>query len=248
MVMPFWQELTHRDISAALERTQVAVLVTGALEAHGDHLPLGTDSILPNYLAKAIADRTKALVLPSINYGDSWIFNQFEGTITVDPLSLVAFYTSVMKGVFKHGIKYLVIVNGHGGNVGHLDTAAKDAANKGDRVVVIVNWWRDLAESARAIVLETPEGHAAEDETSEVLYVAGNLVDMDHATKARVRTKYKVVSGQYRQELIPKATYGDPRKATKEKGKLIMEQACEEIIELVNKLEKDEIPYLPEES
>ncbi|MHA1909095.1 MAG: creatininase family protein [Candidatus Thorarchaeota archaeon] len=245
--MPFWQELTHRDFPTAIEKTRVAVLVTGALEPHGDHLPLGTDNILPNYLARAIAEKTRALVLPPINYGDSWIFNQFEGTITVAPEVLVPFYTNVMKGVFKHGLRYLLVVNGHGGNAGHLVTAARNATEKGDRIVVIVNWWRDLAESARAIVLETPEGHAAEDETSEVMHVAGNLVDMDHATKARVRMKYKIVSGDYRKELIPNATFGDPRKASKEKGKLIMEQATEEIIELVNQLEKGDLPILPSE-
>ena len=245
--MPFWQDLTHRDFPEALEKTRVAVLLTGALEAHGDHLPLGTDNILPNYLAQAIAEKTNALVLPGINYGDSWIFNQFEGTITISPDILVAFYSNVMKGVFKHGLRYLLVVNGHGGNAGHLETAAKDATEKGDRVVVIVNWWRDLAESARATVLETPEGHAAEDETSEVMHVAPQLVDMEHKTKARVRTKYRIISGQYRKDLIPKATFGDPSKATQEKGKLIMEQASDELIDLVNQLEKHELPILPSE-
>ncbi|MDF1538145.1 MAG: creatininase family protein [Candidatus Thorarchaeota archaeon] len=245
--MPLWQELTHIGLLKAIEKTNVAVLPTGALEAHGNHLPLGTDNILPKYLVDAINDRTSALVLPPINYGDSWIFNEFEGTITVEPSALVAFYTNVMKGVFKHSIRYLLVLNGHGGNSGHLETAAKDATNKGERIVIIVNWWRDLSESARAIVLETPEGHAAEDETSEVMHVAPYLVDMENATKARVRTKFRVVSGTYRRELIPRATFGDPTRASKEKGKLIMEQACDEIVELVNQLEKGNIPYLPSE-
>ncbi len=245
--MPFWQNLTHNEFPIALDKTHVAVLVTGALEAHGNHLPLGTDSILPNFLAQSIAEKTRALVLPPINYGDSWMFAQFEGTITVDPKILISLYSNIMKEVFKHGFRYLVILNGHGGNVGHLETAAKEATDKGDRIVVIVNWWRDLAESARAIVLETPEGHAAEDETSELMHVAGHLVDMEHATKERVRTKFRIISGEYRKELIPNATFGDPSRASKEKGKLIMEQASEEIIELVNQLEMGKLPFLPPE-
>ncbi len=51
----------------------------------------------------------------------------------------------------------------------------------------------------------------------------------------------------FRKDLIPNATYGDPRKASKEKGALMMEQASEELIELVNQLEKDELPLLPSE-
>jgi len=243
--MPHWQELTRIGLMKAIEKTNVAVLATGALEAHGNHLPLGTDNILPKYLVDVIVERTNALILPPINYGDSWIFNEFEGTVSIEPSALVAFYKSLMKGVFKHGLRFLLVLNGHGGNAGHLETAAKDSTEKGERIVVIVNWWRDLAASARAIVLETPEGHAAEDETSEVMHVAPHLVEMDNATKAGVRTRYKVVSGTYRAELIPNAIFGDPSKANKEKGKLIMVQACDEIVELVNQLEKGNIPFLP---
>ncbi|MFW9918366.1 MAG: creatininase family protein [Candidatus Thorarchaeota archaeon] len=244
--MPFWQELSHSDFLQAIDKTRVAVMITGALEGHGEHLPLGTDNILPEFLAKAVVERTDALVLPAINFGDSWIFNQFEGTISVDPDALVRFYTSIMKGVFKHSIRYLMVLNGHGGNSGHIETAAKDATTEGERVVVIVNWWRDLAESARAIVLETPEGHAAEDETSEVMYVAPHLVDIGKMIPAKVSSKYRIVSGQYRKELVPNASYGDPRKATKEKGQLIMEQAVEDLVQLIGELEKGNLPLVTE--
>ena len=154
--MPFWKELTKNRFSKALQKTNVAVLVTGALEAHGEHCPLGTDSILPEYLAKAVANKTNALVLPTIPFGDSWTFDLFGGTISVKPSTLVDFYVSIMKGVFKQGIRYLVVLNGHGGNTGHITTAAKKATKKGERVVVLVDWWRDLAKNARAICLETP--------------------------------------------------------------------------------------------
>ena len=83
--MPYWQDLTHLDFMKALGKTNVAVLVTGALEAHGHHLPLGTDSILPVHLTDAVVQRTNALLLPPIHYGDSWIFTDFECTVTVDP-------------------------------------------------------------------------------------------------------------------------------------------------------------------
>ncbi len=240
--MPFWQELSHLDFIRALEKTHVAVLVTGALEAHGNHLPLGTDNILPAFLAKAAAERTKALIMPPVTYGDSWVFNQFEGTISVEPSTLVNLYVSIMKGAFKQGIKYIVVLNGHGGNSSHIETAAKLATEKGERVVVIVNWWRDLASSARGVVLETPEGHAAEDETSEVMHVAPHLVTMENAKSGRVVTQFRIVSGQYRRELLPDAIYGDPRKATKEKGQLIMEQAADELVDLIENLEKDKLP------
>ena len=68
----------------------------------------------------------------------------------------------------RNGVKYLV-VNGHGGDVDLLRTAAREVAKTTSLVVVLINWWVDLAKEAKRQVPETPEGHAAEDETSEVM-------------------------------------------------------------------------------
>ena len=240
--MPFWSDLSHASFQEASTKTEVAVMVTGALEAHGTHLPLSTDTILPTYLAEKVATKTKALVLPTIPFGDSWSFNDFEGTISIAPDALTDFYVSVMKGIFKHGFRYLVILNGHGGNIPELNIAAKSATDTGQRAVIIVNWWKELAESARALVEETSGGHAAEDETSEVLHVRPDLVNMSKLESHRVVSKFTIISGMLREELLPSAMHGDPRKATAEKGRLIFEQAEEELIALINQLEKGELP------
>jgi hypothetical protein len=81
--MPFWSELTHGNFGNAARETEVVVMVTGSLEAHGKHLPLGTDTLLPEYLARKIAEKTKALVLPTIPFGESWDFDQCKGTISI---------------------------------------------------------------------------------------------------------------------------------------------------------------------
>jgi len=244
--MPFWSEFSHESFQKAAGKTEVVVMVTGAMEAHGTHLPLATDSFLPTYLAEKVAEKTDALVLPTIHFGDSWDFNNFEGTISIAPNVLVDVYNSIMKGVFKHGFQYLVVLNGHGGNIPALTMAAKTATKRGNRIVIIVNWWKDLAKNARKLVEETPGGHAAEDETSELMHVRPDLVDMSKAVSHRVVTKFSIISGSYRDELLPSAMYGDPRKATPEKGHLIMEQAEEELIELINQLQKGKLPIIPE--
>jgi creatinine amidohydrolase len=244
--MPFWSEFSHKGIQKAAGDTSVVVMVTGAMEAHGTHLPLATDAILPTYLAEKVAEKTNALVLPTIPFGDSWDFNKFPGTISIDPLVLTKYYKSVMIGVFKNRFRYLIVLNGHGGNVPALKMAAKQATEKGEHVVIIVNWWRDLAKSARELVEETPGGHAAEDETSEVMHVRPDLVHLSKAVAHRVVTKFDIISGSYREELLPSAMYGDPRKASEEKGRLIMEQAEEELIALVNDLEQGKLPLTKE--
>ena len=240
--MPFWSELSYGNFGKAARETEVVVMITGALEAHGKHLPLGTDTMLPDYLAQKVVDKTKAIVLPAIPFGESWDFDQCQGTISIEPDVLVEYYRSVMMAVFKHGFRYIVALNGHGGNDPILRQAAKKATKKGERVVIIVNWWRDLAKSARKEVEETPGGHAAEDETSEVMVVRPDLVDMTVAEAHRVETKFTIISGTYRSELLPSAMYGDPTKASEDKGNLIMEQAEEELIELIAQLERGQLP------
>ena len=240
--MPYWSELLHGNFGKAAHATEVVIMVTGALEAHGKHLPLGTDILLPEHLAEKVAEKTKALVLPAIPFGESWDFDHCVGTISIKPEVLVEYYRSVMKAVFKHGFRYIVALNGHGGNASILQQASKKATQKGERVVIIVNWWRDLAKSTRKLVEETPGGHAAEDETSEVMFVRPELVDLSVAEAHRVETKFTIISGTYRDQLLPSAMHGDPRKASEEKGKIIMEQAEKELIELISQLEKGQLP------
>ncbi len=240
--MPYWHELTHSKFVAAANETEVAVVVVGAVEAHGNHLPLGTDVILPEYLASRVAERTRALVLPPIPFGNSWTFETFEGTVSVKPQTLISLYRDVMESVFRHGFRYIVVINGHGGNYSSLTLAAQEATNNGERVVIIVNWWRDLAEGARRSVIETYDGHAAEDETSEMMHVRPDLVEMSQAVSSRTLHRYTVVSAAYREELYPSAVYGDPRTASPEKGHTIMEQAEEELVTLINELERGQLP------
>ncbi len=240
--MPFWSELTHSNFHEFASKTEIVLMVTGAMEAHGKHLPLSTDAILPTYLAERVAEKTKVLVLPTIPFGDSWVFDNFEGTISITPEVLIDVYAAVMNNVFKHGFRYIIVLNGHGGNIPEIHLAAKRATEQGQRVVIIVNWWNELAEDARKLVEETPAGHAAEDETSEVLFVRPDLVDMNKAEAHRVVSKFRIVSGVYREELLPAAMYGDPTKATSEKGRLIMEQAEEDLLSLINQLEQGKLP------
>ncbi len=240
--MPLWNELTHSKFIEAAGKTEVVIMVTGSLEAHGNHLPLGTDTIMPDYLAQRVAQETNALVLPPIPIGNSWTFETFEGTLSIKAHTLIDLYTDIMKGVFAHGFKYIVVLNGHGGNVSAIQLAAQRATHQGERVVILVNWWIDLAKTAREEVLETYEGHAAEDETSEVMYVRPDLVDMSMVSTARTDTKFRIISGAYREELYQSAIWGDPRTATAKKGERIVEDAVKELITLVSELEKGQLP------
>ena len=238
--------MTHKQFIKACHETEIALLVAGALEAHGDHLPLGSDILLPSYLADIVATRTKVLVLPPIPFGESWTFDEFEGTVSVGPSTLADYYSEVMESVFKHGFRYIIALNGHGGNSSLLQVAARKSTMVGERTVVVVNWWTDLGKEVRQKLLESPEGHAGEDETSEMMHVRPDLVDTSSYKVSNIKVKYAIVSARYRGELFPSAVRGDPTRATREKGHRFMEEAAKELLELISQLEKGEIPMTKE--
>lgn len=242
--MPLWSELTKIRFEQALKDARVAVMVTGALEAHGDHLPLGTDIINPAHLGDRVARRTKALVLPPIPFGDSWSFDTFKGTVSLRPETLLLVYRDVMAAVLRQGVKFVVALNGHGPNAAILQQAAQAATEGTDGAVIVVNWWVDLAKKAREKVLQSPEGHAAEDETSEVLAVRPDLVDLSAAQGARVRAEFRIVSASRREALLPRGMHGEPEQASAEKGKAIMQAAEDELVRLVQQLERGKLPIL----
>ncbi len=152
-----WWELSLEEFGK-VDKT-VAVLPVGIVEAHGPHLPpLGTDALMAIYVAEKSSEAANVLMLPPIWYGNTYVLDKFRGgTISIDAQALYHLYRSVFKAVADNGVKYLVVVNGHGGNVDALSMAAKDVARETDLVIIIVNWWIDLAREARRKVLETPE-------------------------------------------------------------------------------------------
>jgi Uncharacterized protein, putative amidase len=155
-----WWELTWPEFER-VDKT-VALLPTGIVEAHGPHLPLGTDALMATYIAEETARRTNVLLLPTVWYGNTYVLDKFPGTISISNETLYRLYLDIFREVARNGVKYLVVVNGHGGNVDALSMAAKDAARETKLTVILVNWWIDLAQETRRRVLETPEGHAAE--------------------------------------------------------------------------------------
>lgn len=238
-----WWELTYTDFEK-VDKT-VALLPTGIIEAHGTHLPLGTDALMANYIASETAKRTNTLLLPTIWYGNTYILDKFPGTISISNDTLYRLYVDIFKEVFRNGIKYLVVINGHGGNIDALSMASKLVSKETDLTIIIVNWWIDLAKETRKKVLETVEGHAAEDETSEVIAAYPDLVKSiptDGSLDEYVEIKFRIYGKKIYAHEYTKAVQGYPSKANIIKGKTILNAAINELIELVNDLKNDKLP------
>jgi creatinine amidohydrolase/Fe(II)-dependent formamide hydrolase-like protein len=178
-------ELTWPRAKERFAECDTALLPVGAIEQHGYHLPLDTDSWDADYLCRRVAEACgdpKPLVLPLIPYGVSYHHDDFPGTLSINPETLAALVYDVGMAAARNGIRKLIIVNGHGGNAPTLQFAAQKI-NRDAHIFTCV----DTGETSDADIYritDTPNDvHAGEVETSTALATRPHLVDMDRATR-----------------------------------------------------------------
>jgi creatinine amidohydrolase/Fe(II)-dependent formamide hydrolase-like protein len=228
--LPFiWGELTWPQAEKYLEHMDVAILPVGAIEQHGPHLPLDTDSFDAEYLAKQVAaacSKPRPLVLPLIPYGVSYHHDGFKGTISINNDTLSNLVYEIGMSLAGNGIKKIVIINGHGGNGPSLNFAAQ-MINRDARIFVCV----DSGETSDVDVyqmVDTPNDvHAGEFETSTALAIRPDLVNLPLAKKSvpEFSSRYLNFTSQrgiswyaYTKRISETGIMGDPTKASAEKG------------------------------
>jgi creatinine amidohydrolase len=167
---------------------RVALLPVAAIEQHGPHLPLGTDSYILEALLERLSEKppkyAEVLVLPMQSIGDSTEHRDFPGTLTQDAETLIASWMSIGEAVAESGFRTLAIVNSHGGQPQIVDIVAQRLRAEFQILVGRIN----------TFLLGVPEGlfsedelsfgwHGGEVETSMMLSIAPELVDMSSAKK-----------------------------------------------------------------
>ncbi|MGC0370423.1 creatininase family protein [Microbacterium sp. SLBN-111] len=211
-----------RDFVASGRR--LAVVAIGALEAHGAHLPLSTDTVVAERVARELAERHDGALLPSVAYGETWATSGWPGTISLSPETVRLLAIDLARGAVASGLDRVVVVNGDFGNRLPLAAAARDLAAEGIRVLVLDH--PGLAEAADAVRESAPAvpgmNHGEEIETSMVLAVAPDLVHPE-----RAQPQYPEFPGDFGtrpvrlHEIGEHAVFGDPRPATAAKGETL---------------------------
>jgi creatinine amidohydrolase/Fe(II)-dependent formamide hydrolase-like protein len=234
-----WPEAEHR-----FAETDVALLPVGAIEQHGPHLPLDTDSFDARYLAERVAEACEPpqpLVMPLIPYGVSYHHEDFAGTIDVAPGSLSSFVHDIGMSAARNGIRKLVIVNGHGGNAPALHFAAQ-LINRDARIFTCVDSG-ETSDTDIARIAETPNDvHAGEIETSTTLALRPKEVRThrlesfvpDFSSRYLDFSSKRSVTWYTRTARISESgVLGDPMKASADKGERIWEVMIRNLVELV---------------
>jgi creatinine amidohydrolase len=241
-------EMTRVDIQKALDRGfGTVVFAVGSNEQHGPHLPTCTDTLEGDVLANKVTLKLgRALQAPSINVGCSDAHMVFPGAISLRPETLKSLIRDYCTSLAKQGFKNIVILPSHGGNF----NAAREVTDElsqsleGAKVVSYTDLkglLGFLAEfSSRHGVSAGESGaHAGESETSMVLAIRKDLVDMKNAEKGFVgNVDDKMMGLMYSQgikAISKNGVLGDSRKGEAGKGEEYLELWAEKMVDFVRK-------------
>lgn len=245
----FLAQLTWTEYEQRVKDGTAVLLPVGATEQHGPHLTLDTDAYDAARLALDVAlacSDPKPLVLPLIPYGVSYHHEEFAGTLSVSPQSLARMVHDVGMSAARHGIKKLVIINGHGGNIPTLHFAAQ-TINAEAHIFTCVDTGESSDQDVYALAGTPNDVHAGEVETSTSLHLRAGTVQMDKARKSVPRfsnpyldfTTRRSVGWYGRTHKISRSgVMGDPTVATAEKGERMWAVMVEHLVRMVEDLKR----------
>lgn len=239
--MTLLHEETTTTARKTFETAEVALLPTGAVEQHGPALPLGTDLLAAEAVARAVdADGVETVTLPTIPVGVSDHHRQFHGTLSTSPETFTAYVRDVTESLAAHGIRKVVAVNGHGGNDGALRRAAREVRADGAAFLAPWNWFSDLGGLDEELFDQSGIGHADAAESSMVYAVAADLVREAALADAEAgaadgwgRTVHGAELGFDTADFSESGAVGRPTDATPEKGRRLFDHATEELEALI---------------
>jgi creatinine amidohydrolase len=237
---------TWPDLADYVAEESVALVPLGSTEQHGPHLPLSTDHVIAEGLARAAAERSGFLCTPTVNVGVSEHHRQFHGTMWVSPIAFREYVESLTRNLSYHGIDRVVFVNAHGGNSQHLQEVGRRLRR--DRIAFATSWmWDEAIPDLVDEVFETNGPHAGPKETSMLLHLDpenvkpeefenardDGLVDLSSSGHSRhgARVHYDAI------ENADNGAFGDQTDATAEKGARMFEEATEQLCRLCDWLD-----------
>ncbi len=231
---------------AALSRDTPVVFPIAALEQHGRHMPVFTDSLLTNELIRRTEERMGGRVLfaPLTWLGNSHHHMDFPGTLSAEPRLYIDLLNGLLENFIAHGFKRLIFINGHGGNdVPGKQSVFETRQNHRDRkdlLLLFITYWNLGAKpwERDATIQQRVMGHACEWETSMVLRIRPELVgDLSMTTDMPFGNAFEPASrGWIMPDRSEPGHIGDPRSATAEKGEILFSCFSDKLVKLLERV------------
>ncbi|MBI9017914.1 MAG: creatininase family protein [Phycisphaerae bacterium] len=229
---------------------EVAVISTSATEAHNQHLPEGQDVLHTSYVANEVAriafEQTQSVIaLPIIPFGVDCNLMAFPLTVHISQDTLNLVLLDIIKSLMSHGIRKIVILNGHGGN--DFGPFVRQTQCDLDVHLFVCHWWK-VAMDCYDQIFDRPDDHAGQMETSVGLELFPDLIELDTAGDGIARKyRFEALEKGWAKtsrdfgKVNPNCACGDPNGATAEKGRQYLDIAVGRIAEFLIQLANEPI-------
>lgn len=255
----WWTDFTAADFDSIDPNHTIAILPIAAVEQHGPHLPVGTDTIINHSMMNLLAERAPAemdlRILPVQAIGKSNEHIWAKGTITHMATNLIDAWTQIGLEVARAGIKKIVFVNSHGGNEEIMGIVARELRVRAG-MLAVKSGWRFTPEGVLT-ALERRHGiHGGDAETSLILHFRPDLVDMSraenftsiaardeqHFTYLRPTGAFGHVYAWIASDINPSGAVGDASAASAAKGQEIADSNVAGMLEVLREVERMALP------
>jgi len=231
---------------ASLSKDTPVVFPVAALEQHGRHLPLFTDSLLLGEIVRRAAEKLAERVVfaPLLWLGNSDHHLDFPGTLSAPPRAYLDLLGGLLENFIQHGFKRLVFLNGHGGNEvpgKQVVFEVRQRHRQGkDLLLLFATYWQlgGKPHETEPSLHQKEMGHACEWETSMILRLAPNLVgDLKHAKPVEFGNAFAPASrGWITKDRTEPGHIGSPHLATAEKGEALFRVFTEDVVSLLERV------------
>ncbi len=232
------EHATMSDFKTHLKKTKTIIFPFGTVEEHGKHLPLNTDTLIVYELLKRVAKKRKIFLAPPVYYGVCTSTKQHPGTISITPETLRRITTDIVKDAFQKGLRNFILITGHGGGLHNyaLKEAAEILIEELDGIKIAALSPYELLFKELPQLVDTPnDSHAGELETSLILHLAPELV------RGRSREEYPELPRPFivknKLKYWRGGVWGNPNKATKEKGEKAAQLIIKKVIDIIDRIE-----------
>ena len=229
-------KISEIDFRDSITKTSLAIVPIGSLEQHGAHLPVSTDSLITQHIAKVVSEKIPSFILPVFSYGVSYehtpMFNLSLGNFTLSNV-----ISDICVSLIENGMKTIILLNGHHGNIGVLQYVGQNLYRKVPKntAVCTINYWH---------LMRSEFDHAGETETSLVLAIAPDLVRMDKAqanskkiSKSKVLYSSVTSNPGFFVNITGNGVWGDPRNASIQKGQGLLDEIVKNLLQTIVELE-----------
>jgi creatinine amidohydrolase len=230
------QEMKHPEIKDYLEQKKSIIVPFGSTEQHGPHLPMGTDTFVAACIAEEVGKRTRTVVAPVMPVGFSpGLHTLFPGTITIGAQTYISLIEDILGSIVTIGFRDMLVLTGHGMNWPPLKTAMMEFLNTHDGRAMVMGYWE--TEEVKALMEEGDGVHCTILETSMMLYLRPELVEMEKGFNEYRQTRFMLGKNEIGQ-VSSSGTIAETMKSTEEKGEAIFEAAVAGIVKKVEMLEE----------